>query len=113
MAITTTGGSGSGSVAIAAKGSVNQTLFTTPNTTNAIFLITITWGVSWSGTNAPMVVCGGYGSNPITGSAGSGTMSPLHMKVGPNTAVIVSWGEVVNLAGTINYSWNWVGVVVT
>lgn len=115
MAITTTGGSGSGTTAVAINTCYSPTLFTTPNTTNAIFIVTITWAVTATvpATGCQVITMGlggiAGGNTYVTPPSG---VHPIVIKVGPNTDVKVTW-ECTTGAGTVNWSYNWVGVVIT
>jgi len=108
MAITTEGGSGNGSVALAALSYVQQTICTTPSTTNAFYIVTVTWAMDATAATVGSASVGGWGL--ITANTHGG---PLVIKVGPSTAVRVSFQETANAAGTLYYSYNYVGVVVS
>lgn len=110
MGMTTSGGSGSGTVSVGAYSYANQNLFTTPNTTNAIFIVTVTWGVVGTASGWTITCLGNGGSGSASGHAGGG---PLVIKVGPNTPVYVSFGNGINTATTVAYSYNYVGIVLT
>jgi len=109
MGMTTEGGSGTGSVAIPSIGYVTQTLFTTPNTTNALFIVTVTWAADTTNLTTAAATVGGWGL--LTANSHGG---PLIIKVGPNTPVRVTWEETAGQTNTtIYYSYNYVGVVIT
>jgi len=108
MAITTEGGSGNGSVALAALSYVQPTIFTTPNNADTFYIVTVTWAMDATAASIGSASVGGWGL--ITGNSHGG---PLIIKVGPNTAVRVSFQETVNQAGTIYYSYNYVGVKIS
>jgi hypothetical protein len=111
MPMTTEGGSGNGSVALPQFGKVTQTLFTTPNTANATFIVTVTWAADTSnvGSGAAATI-GGWGQ--LTGSTTNS--SPLVIKIGPNSPVQLTWEDTTGLTNTsIYYSYNYVGVVIT
>lgn len=82
MAITTTGGSGN----YTKLGGTVITLFTTPNTANAIFVVDI------------------VEQDPATGSS----INIYTRRVGPNTAVYIS-DDLINWV----VSYTWVGIVIT
>jgi hypothetical protein len=108
MGLTTEGGSGNGSVALAALSYVQQTICTTPNTTNSFFIVTVTWAMDATAATVVSATVGGWGLCTANSHGG-----PLVIKVGPNTAVRVTFQETANAAGTLYYSYNYVGVVVT
>jgi len=109
MGMTTTGGSGNGSVALPQNGYVTQTLFTTPNTTNALFIVTVTWAADTSNASIASASVGGWGLNTANTHGG-----PLVIKTGPNAAVQVTWEETAAQTNTtVYYSYNWIGVVIT
>jgi hypothetical protein len=109
MALQVNGGAGgSGSVAIAAKGFVQSTLFTTPATANTLFIVTINWSVGWAGAGFPIVSTIGQGVN----YGASGPSNAFVIKAGPSTPINVSWGESANLAGTIYWSYSYVSILV-
>jgi hypothetical protein len=91
MAITTSGGNGTGSFAVAAANNYNTTLFTTPNTANTVFIVTITynyWGTTFQAPAQPHIV-----------------------KVGPNTPVVLQGVCPAGAAaGTVYWSYTYVGV---
>ncbi len=86
MAVTTTGGSG----AYVKLGGTSVTLFTTPNTSNAIFRIDITETRTTEG------VANGVYNRPYTVFAG------------PNTAIKISDDTTNDIV-----CYNWVGIVIT
>ncbi len=88
MAITTAGGSGNADGANA-----SLTLFTTPNTANAIFIVDIF--VQLKSSTAPLL------------TVAAPTSAKYTMRVGPNTAVTV-----YGTTGT-NYSYTWLSMVIT
>lgn len=109
MGIQVNGGAGgSGSVAIAAKGSVQSTLFTTPATANTLFIVTINWSIGGWGAGFPTVSTVGQGVN----YAASGPSNAFIIKAGPSTPINVSWGESSNQAGTIYWSYSYVSILV-
>jgi hypothetical protein len=95
MAITTTGGSGSTSSSVGSNAGTNLSLFTTPATSNATFLIT--------------VVCAGED----LGGGASMLNHVAQMKAGPSTAISYPLYNAQGVARTYYVSWSWVGVVVT
>jgi len=88
--ITTSGGSGTTNTSVGAQSGTNLSLFTTPNTTNAIFLVNI-------------LVAGA-----TTGSGNYDLAYPqstINMKVGPNTSVSVPLFN--NFSGAYTYYAHW------
>jgi hypothetical protein len=110
MGIQVNGGAGgNGSIAVAAKGVSQQTLFTTPATANTLFIVTVNWAVAWSGTGFPIIGTIGQG---IAYSA-SGPSNSLIIKAGPSTPINVTWGEMGNqVGGTVYYSYSYVSILV-
>lgn len=86
MAITTTGGSGT----YTKLGGTAVTLFTTPNTTNAIFIVDI------------------VETRTATGAAEPASSQIYTLRVGPNTAVRVADDGVNDIV-----CYTWVGIVIT
>ena len=86
MALITNTAGGSGSTALGSAGPV--TLFTTPNTPNAIFIVYLFRQSLTAGTTV----------------VGAGTSIPMKMIVGPNAAVIYPSGT----SETGSVVWNWV-----
>lgn len=86
MAIATTGGSGT----YTKLGGTTVTLFTTPNTTNALFIIDVVETTAAAGAEAP-------------------TSSRVYtLRAGPNTAIKVSDDAVNDIV-----CYSWVGIVIT
>ncbi len=111
-----TGGSGSGTTAMSANSTNNLAVFTTPNVANTMFLVSFTWGLDANDTNFIGVSCltpGAYvygASNSVASAAATGG-GPNIIKVGPNTAVTVSFSSSGPGAGSIGYAYNYVGIV--
>ena len=107
MAITTSGGSGTGSTVVSAAGT-NITLFTTPSTTNAMFIVT--WFICTSDNDI------GIAAGNISGSGG-GKITPTFagsaggvIRVGPSTAVIIT-AVAENI--TCKWNYNYLGIVMS
>lgn len=97
MAIfTTAGGSGTTSQSLVNQSGANLTLFTTPNTTNAIFLVSINVAGSTAGSGAFGV---GY------------PQTVTNMKVGPNTTVYCPVFNQIALTKTHYVTWKWCSLV--
>ena len=99
MAITTAGGGGSGTGSLAANTATNVSLFSTPATTNAIFIVTVTASMPTA---------------PVTVATIPSTLQEFSFRtiVGPSTAVALPLynayaGGAVNYA----YSYQWCSIV--
>jgi len=115
MGMTTTGGSGTGTTAVTVSTCTSPTIFTTPSTANAFFIVTITWGITASvpATGCEVTIMGLGGTSGGSAYVPPPTsMTPLVIKVGPNTDVKLTMQCCVG-SGTVNWSYNWVGIVVT
>ena len=99
MAITTSGGSGSGSTP--ANTLSSAALFTTPATANTIFLISIM--CIKDGTTGHTT--GGF---PSDGAASVDGGSVFHVRAGPSTAVYMP--RSVPAGYTIEWTYTWVGI---
>ena len=109
MAITTSGGSGSGTQAVT-NGGVTVTLFTTPNTANTIYVVT------WHVVSAIAIISGciavgnGVASPAITSGVTIGTQASAEgvIKAGPSTAVTLSMWSSAN--DTVKWDYTYVGI---
>ena len=108
MAITTSGGSGSGTQAVVSTGT-NFSIFTTPNTANTIFVIT--WFICGD-KDTGFLSCGG---NPVAQSSNAsyyfgseGHSNSGVIKAGPNTTIYLS--AISSAAATTKWTYNWVGI---
>jgi hypothetical protein len=97
--ITTAGGSGTTSTSVGSLSGTNLTLFTTPNTTNAIFLVNVLVAGATTGAGAYDLAY---------------PQSIANMKVGPNTTVYVPlWNNFSSAAYTYYVSYNYCSCVTT
>jgi len=97
MAITITGGSGSGSTSVAVVGNSSLSLFTTPATANTIFLID--WFAACDGTKLLHI-----GNISVTDSGSASG----RVRAGPSTAIKIAAS--VTTATTVYWEYCWVGI---
>src|SRR3990167_862091 len=105
------GGSGAGTSLIDTGSYSNITLFTTPNEANTLFIVSVTWGPHHASAVGGVFCCtpGAYANisnatpaaNPVVGGG------PNMIKVGPNVAVRLSFGNATHSGNQINVAWSY------